>query len=73
MACWWSFPSATAALRAAVAIQRDMQLRNHNVPADEQIAYRIGINLGDIIVTSDDIEGDGVNLAARLQALADFL
>lgn len=65
------FPSATAALRAGVAIQRDMQARNQDVPPDEQIAYRIGINLGDIIVTADDIEGDGVNLAARLQALAD--
>jgi adenylate cyclase len=65
------FGSATEALRAAVAIQRDMRGRNQGVPAEERIEYRIGINLGDIIFTSDDIAGDGVNLAARLQALAD--
>jgi adenylate cyclase len=65
------FHSATGALRAAVAIQREMRARNQGVPADEKIEYRIGINLGDIIITAEDIEGDGVNLAARLQALAD--
>jgi len=65
------FGSATAALKAATAIQRDMRARNAGVPAEERIDYRIGINLGDIIVTPDDIEGDGVNLAARLEALAD--
>ena len=65
------FSSATDALRAAVAIQRDMRDRLTGVPQDQRIEYRIGINLGDIIVTADDIEGDGVNLAARLQALAD--
>lgn len=65
------FHSATDALIAAVAIQRDMRARNQGVPADERIEYRIGINLGDIIISSDDIAGDGVNLAARLQALAD--
>jgi len=65
------FRSATDALRAAVAIQRDMRSRNAGVPEDERIDYRIGINLGDIIITADDIEGDGVNLAARLEALAD--
>lgn len=65
------FNSAGAALRAAVTIQREMQARNHGVPNEERIDYRIGINIGDIIVTPEDIEGDGVNLAARLQALAD--
>ena len=65
------FASATAALKAATTIQRDMRARNTGVPADERIDYRIGINLGDIIVTPEDIEGDGVNLAARLQALSD--
>ena len=65
------FHSATNALRAAVAIQRDMRARNQGVPVEERIEYRIGINLGDIIITGDDIEGDGVNLAARLEALAD--
>ncbi|HTN49036.1 MAG TPA: adenylate/guanylate cyclase domain-containing protein [Burkholderiaceae bacterium] len=65
------FQSAGAALRAAVAIQREMRARNEGLPQDERIDYRIGINIGDIIVTPEDIEGDGVNLAARLQALAD--
>ena len=64
------FGSATDALRAAVTIQRDMRARNRGVRAHERIEYRIGINLGDIIVTPDDLEGDGVNLAARLQTLA---
>jgi len=64
------FGSATDALRAATAIQRDMRARNEGVPPDERIDYRIGINLGDIIVTPDDLEGAGVNLAARLEALA---
>lgn len=64
------FGSATDALRAAIAIQRDMRSRNEGVPPDERIDYRIGINLGDIIVTPDDLEGAGVNLAARLEALA---
>lgn len=65
------FGSATAALRAAVAIQGEMNSRNAGLPADARIEYRIGINLGDIIVTAEDIEGDGVNIAARLEALAD--
>jgi class 3 adenylate cyclase/TolB-like protein len=65
------FGSATAALKTATTIQREMSARNRGVPADERIEYRIGINLGDIIITENDIEGDGVNLAARLQALAD--
>ncbi|MGH6623155.1 MAG: adenylate/guanylate cyclase domain-containing protein, partial [Burkholderiaceae bacterium] len=65
------FRSATDALRSAVAIQREMRSRNVGVPENERIDYRIGINLGDIIITADDIEGDGVNLAARLEALAD--
>jgi adenylate cyclase len=65
------FPSTSAALRAAVGIQRDMRLRNVGLPTDQRIDYRIGINLGDIIVTDTDIEGDGVNLAARLEALAE--
>ena len=65
------FHSATDAMRAAVSIQRDMRVRNQGVPVEERIEYRIGINLGDIIISGTDIEGDGVNLAARLQALAD--
>ena len=65
------FPSATSALRCAVEIQREMGARNLYVPPDERIDFRVGINLGDIIVEGDDIIGDGVNVAARLEALAE--
>ena len=66
----FEFPSATAALRCAVELQREMGTRNLFVAADERIEFRIGINLGDIIVEGDDIIGDGVNVAARLETLA---
>ncbi len=65
------FPSATSALRCAVEIQREMGARNLYVPPDDRIEFRIGINLGDIIVEGDDILGDGVNVAARLETLAE--
>ena len=64
------FGSADAALRFAVDMQRMMTTRNHSEPTGERIKYRIGINLGDIIVDGVDIAGDGVNVAARLEALA---
>ncbi|TMH69516.1 MAG: hypothetical protein E6H48_01955 [Betaproteobacteria bacterium] len=64
------FASATSALRCAVEIQREMGVRNLYVAPDERIEFRIGINLGDIIVEGDDIIGDGVNVAARLETLA---
>jgi adenylate cyclase len=65
------FASATAALRCAVEVQREMGVRNLYVAPDEKIEFRIGINLGDIIVEGDDILGDGVNVAARLETLAE--
>ena len=65
------FPSAVAAVECAVAVQRGMAERNAEVPEDRRIAFRIGINLGDVIIDGDDIYGDGVNVAARLQELAD--
>src|SRR5437868_12073077 len=64
------FASATSALRCAVEIQREMGVRNLYVAPDQRIEFRIGINLGDIIVEGDDIIGDGVNVAARLETLA---
>ena len=64
------FQSVVDAVRCAVAIQEGMVSRNANVPEHNQIRYRIGINLGDILIEGDDIFGDGVNVAARLQALA---
>ena len=65
------FPSATSALRCAVEIQREMGVRNLYLPPDQRIELRIGINLGDIIVEGEDIAGDGVNVAARLEAMAE--
>src|SRR5262245_7246340 len=65
------FPSATSALRCAVEVQREMGVRNLYLAPEERIELRIGINLGDIIVEGDDIIGDGVNVAARLETLAE--
>jgi TolB-like protein len=65
------FASVVDAVRGAIAIQRGMAARNTSVPAEHRIAFRIGINLGDIIAEEDDIYGDGVNVAARLEALAE--
>ena len=65
------FPSVVEALRAAVEIQKECAERNAELPADRRLRFRIGINLGDVIVDSDDIFGDGVNVAARVQALAE--
>ena len=65
------FVSVVDAVRCAVDIQRGMAERNVPVPADLRIEFRVGINVGDIIFDGDDIFGDGVNVAARLEALAD--
>jgi adenylate cyclase len=65
------FGSVVDAVRFAVDVQRAMVERNAEVPQDQRITYRIGINIGDIIVEGDDIYGDGVNVAARLEALAE--
>jgi adenylate cyclase len=65
------FASAVAAVECAVEIQRAMALRNAGVPEAERIGFRIGVNLGDVIVEGDDIYGDGVNVAARLEGLAE--
>ena len=65
------FHSVTEALRCAVDFQRRMARRNRDMPASRSLLYRIGINLGDVIVEEGDIFGDGVNVAARLEAMAD--
>lgn len=64
------FQSAVDAVACAVGIQRKMQQRNNGLSGDHHVAMRMGINLGDVIVEGDDILGDGVNVAARLEALA---
>ena len=65
------FASVVDAVRCAVEVQRAMTDRNTGVDADNRIEFRIGINLGDVIVEGDDLYGDGVNIAARVEALAD--
>jgi TolB-like protein/class 3 adenylate cyclase/Tfp pilus assembly protein PilF len=65
------FPSVVDAVRCAVELQRVMIDREAGVPEDRRIRFRIGINLGDVIVEDDDIFGDGVNVAARLEGLAE--
>jgi TolB-like protein/class 3 adenylate cyclase len=65
------FGSALDAVACAVEIQRGVALRNAGIPPDQQIRFRLGINLGDVIFDDDDIYGDGVNVAARLEALAE--
>jgi TolB-like protein/class 3 adenylate cyclase len=65
------FASVVDAVRCAVAVQRAMPERNAGVAAESRIELRIGINLGDVIVEGDDLYGDGVNIAARIEALAD--
>ncbi len=65
------FASVVDAVRCAVEVQRAMPERDTGVGADNRIELRIGINLGDVIVEGDDLYGDGVNIAARIEALAD--
>ncbi len=65
------FASVVDAVRCAVAVQQAMPERDIDIGADNRIELRIGINLGDVIVEGDDLYGDGVNIAARIEALAD--
>ena len=65
------FPSVVDAVRCAVEVQRAMIDRNAEIREDKRITFRIGVNLGDVIIDGDDIYGDGVNIAARLEALAE--
>jgi TolB-like protein/class 3 adenylate cyclase len=65
------FPSVVDALRCAVEAQQAKAERNKDAPAEQRLVFRTGINLGDIIVEGDDIHGDGVNIADRIQAFAE--
>src|SRR4029077_11707225 len=64
------FPSVVAAVRCVVEVQTAMAARKADIPEERRIVFRIGVNLGDIIIDGDDIFGDGVNVAARLQEIA---
>lgn len=65
------FPSVVDAVRCAVDVQRAMKARNQERAEDRRIAFRIGVNLGDVVADGDDLQGDGVNVAARLEGLAE--
>jgi adenylate cyclase len=64
------FSSVVEAVRCAVELQRAMVDRNAAEPEEKRITFRVGVNLGDVIADADDIYGDGINIAARLEALA---
>jgi adenylate cyclase len=64
------FPSVVNAVACAAEVQRGMRDRNASVPQDRRIEFRIGVNLGDVVVEGEDILGDGVNVAARLESIA---
>src|SRR5215469_13091153 len=66
------FASVVDAVRCAVGVQRGMAEGNAGTPPEKRIEFRIGINLGDVIAEEHDIFGDGVNVAARLEALAEL-
>ena len=65
------FPSVVGAIQCAVQIQKELKLRNTDLPEHRRMAFRIGVNLGDVIEKDESIYGDGVNIAARLESLAD--
>jgi len=65
------FPSVVAAVESAILIQKMMAERNEAVPDARRILYRVGVNLGDILIDGEDILGDGVNVAARLEGICD--
>jgi adenylate cyclase len=66
------FASVVDAVRCAVDVQRGMAARNQEVVPDRRIEFRVGVNIGDVIVDGDDIYGDGVNVAARLENIAEL-
>ncbi len=65
------FASVVDAVACAVAIQDGMATRNKDLSEDHRIAFRIGVHLGDVMIEDDDLYGDGVNVAARLEGLAE--
>src|SRR5436309_3797603 len=64
------FPSVVSAVTCAADVQRGMRARNFGVPQEQRIEFRMGVNVGDVIVQGEDIFGDGVNVAARLESIA---
>ncbi len=64
------FNSAVAAAQSAIEIQREMARHQADLPAGRRLRFRIGLNIGDVMVENDDLFGDGINVAARIEALA---
>jgi adenylate cyclase len=65
------FDAVVDAVSAAVAVQTELNIRNESLPDERKLQFRVGVNLGDVIEDRDDIYGDGVNVAARLESIAD--
>ncbi len=65
------FISVVDAVQCAVEIQKELETRNAELPKDRKVEFRIGINLGDVIENGEDLHGDGVNIAARIEGLAE--
>ena len=65
------FPSVVDAVECAIAIQRLMVERNAETPEGKKIIYRVGVHLGDVLIEGDDILGEGVNIAARLEGVCE--
>ena len=65
------FDSAVDAVQCAVEVQKELKVKNQELPADKRLEFRIGVNIGDVIQDGDSIFGDGVNIAARIEGLAD--
>jgi class 3 adenylate cyclase len=65
------FSSVVAAVESAVEIQKELKVQNAALPSDRNMEFRIGINLGDVVVDDERIYGDGVNIAARVESLAE--
>ncbi len=67
----FEFPSAVEAVRCVMAVQTGIAERNSNIPSDRRIEYRVGINVGDVVAEGNDLLGDGVNIAARLENICE--
>ena len=65
------FPSVVEAVQCAVEMQHELKVRNSELPADRRVGFRMGINVGEVLVEGEEIHGDGVNIAVRLEGLAE--
>src|SRR5262245_36672971 len=65
------FPSVVAAVQCAVAMQHELKVRNAALPESRRVEFRMGVNLGEIVVDRDQLHGDGINIAVRLEGIAE--